>query len=432
MKSFRIYVLAGLFVLLIPFPALAQEDLFNHYYAGKYDQVIAATSVTIAAGDTSFSSYYLKALSESQLGRTEDAIATLQKVQEIFPDDSRIIRMLASQFYEAGDYVKARNHYSELVRTDSTDVASWLKLAEISSFRQQYEQSIAALEQVLIIDSLNLNSLMMMGNILNRHNNSGAVVYYVRAYEIYPDNQKVAYALGNWYIQAREPWNTVLICEQILESDPLSIKFLKLQGYAYYKMGDPGPAISHFQKAIALGDSSTFTFKFMGISQYLAIEFEEAIASLQKGIEKDSADAEIQFFLGASLANTTRKEEAMDHLDRSLELMKPDPAVISRIYSEQGNIMRLETDYKRAYELYEKSWEADTTNPMSLYFMASILDNSLHLSKKALVDYQRFINLLDLLPEVENKNQQIPTIRAIVEDRIELLREELFFLDEDR
>ena len=48
-------------------------------------------------------------------------------------------------------------------------------------------------------------------------------------------------------------------------------------------------------------------------------------------------------FLGASLATTTRKDEAMLHLDRSLELMKPDPSVVSRIYSEQGNIMRLES-----------------------------------------------------------------------------------------
>ncbi|MCK5136666.1 MAG: hypothetical protein KAR19_12815 [Bacteroidales bacterium] len=126
------------------------------------------------------------------------------------------------------------------------------------------------------------------------------------------------------------------------------------------------------------------------------VDFPGATESLQMALEKDSLDAEVHFFLGASLANTTQKAKAMVHLDKSLELMNPDPAVISRIYSEQGNIM----------------------------------DNSMHRSKEALVDYQRFIDHLNRLPESDRKNQQLPTIRGIVEDRIESLKEELFFLDQ--
>jgi hypothetical protein len=62
--------------------------------------------------------------------------------------------------------------------------------------------------------------------------------------------------------------------------------------------------------------------------------------------------------------------------------------------------------------------------------MASILDNSLHRSREALADYQRFIDYLEKLPEAVNRNEQIPTIRSIVEDRIIALKEELFFLDQ--
>ena len=65
---------------------------------------------------------------------------------------------------------------------------------------------------------------------------------------------------------------------------------------------------------------------------------------------------------------------------------------------------------------------------MALYLMASILDNSMHLSKEALVDYQRYIDHVDLLPETSRKKSQIPSIREIVEDRIIALKEELFFL----
>ena len=140
-------------------------------------------------------------------------------------------------------------------------------------------------------------------------------------------------------------------------------------------------------------------------------------------------DAELHFFLGASQAAFAKMKEAMQHLNKSLELMQPDPSVISRIYSEQGNIKRLEMEYKEAYLLYNKAWETDTTNAISLYYMASILDNSMHRSKEALVDYQRYIDALDRLPEKKETSQGV-SVRAIVEDRIVTLKEELFFRDE--
>lgn len=425
----RTLLITGLLSLLFLSPARAQQTIFDSYYSGDYERVITQTSKAIEAGDTLFNTFYLKALSEAQLGRPEYAIQTLELATSEFPEDLRLKKMLAGQYYDAGAYVEARKLYSFLINSDSSDIASFLKLAEIASFTQYYDEAVSSLENILMLDSANLNSLMMMGDILSRQNDSSAIVYYVRASQIYPDNQKVAYALGNWYIQAKYPDMAVPVCEQILLKDSTNIKFHKLLGLAYYKMGDPLPAIKHFQKATFLGDSTAFTLKFLGISYYMTVNFTDAIEALQFAVIKDSLDAETHFFLGASLAGTSHKDQAMSHLNQSLELMKPDPSVTSRIYSEQGNILRLEMKYEKAYEHYNLAWESDTTNLMALFLMASILDNSMHLSEKALVDYQRYIDQLNLLPKTERSNSQIPTIREIVEDRIISLKEELFFLD---
>lgn len=430
MKYFQINLLWGLLLALSINPVIGQDDISDLYNSGLFDQVIDRTSEMIASGDSSYNALYLKILSEVQLGWTEQAIRTLRIATGYYPEDVTFNRLLAGQLYDAGDYPGARQIYSDHVRKDSQDLAALLKLAEIASFQQKYREAIPILEHVLVLDRSNLTGLIMLGDILNRQNDSIAIDYYKRAWDIYPDNQKVAYSLGNLYIQSRMPDQAIPICERILEVDSTNIRFQKLLGFAYYKSGYPGPSITHFKKAVALGDSSAFTFKFLGISQYLSADFEEAIASLQTGTEKDSMDAEIHFFLGASMATTTRKTEAMEHLDQSLELMKPDPQVVSRIYSEQGNIKRLDMKYEMAYLLYKKAWEADSTNLMSLYYMASIKDNSLHQTREALVDYHYFINQLDLLPESNRSSQQYPSIRSIVEDRIVSLEEELFFLDE--
>lgn len=407
----------------------AQDPLTNHYYQGDFRSVVQTSSQMIQSGDTAFNTFYLKALSEAQLGLVPQAIETLKSALLFYPGDQRLSRILSGQYYDAGDYVQARIGFQELVERDSTDVSSWLKLAEMASFRQGYDEAIEALNQVLVNDSMNLSSLMMMGDILNRHNNSGAVIYYERAYRLYPENQKAAFALGNWYIQSKKALKTIPICQDILALDTTSIKFGKLLGYAYYKIGEPTNAVRYLEYANQLGDSTAFTFKYKGISHYLRVDFESAIESLAYAAEKDSLDAEVHFFLGASLATTTRKNEAMSELERSLQLMQPEPTIVSRIYSEQGNIMRLEMKYEEAYDLYNKAWETDTTNAMSLYLMASILDNSMQRSREALVDYQRYIDALDRLPEKQESNQGV-SIRAIVEDRIITLKEEEFFRDE--
>jgi tetratricopeptide (TPR) repeat protein len=430
MKQLR-FLLPGIILFLSSGSSLlAQENLAEQYYSGNYREVIRQCTALIEAGDTAFNTYYLQVLSEAQLGQTAEAIRTLELGLESHPGDIRMIRMLAGQQFDAAYYIQAQENYSFLVERDSTDVSSWLKLADIAAFRQNNNQAIEALNQVLAMDSMNLSGLMKMGDILNRLNSSGAVVFYRKAYLFYPNNQQAAYALGNLNIQAREAWKNIPICEHMLSIDSSSIKFSKLLGYSYYKMGEPENGAPYFEYANQLGDSTAFSFKFKGICQYLCVDFESAIQSLRMAAAKDSLDAEIYFFLGASMATTKQKEEAMEHLNKSLRLMQPDPKISSRIYSEQGNLKRLEEEYEEAYALYKQAWDVDSTNVASLYFMASILDNSMHKSKEALVDYQHYIDALDRQSDKEQSSQGV-SIRAIVEDRIVSLKEELFFRDEE-
>jgi tetratricopeptide (TPR) repeat protein len=412
------------------FKVSSQEPVRDLFFAGEYRKVAELAAEALLAGDTAIDLFYFKALAEAQMGQTGKSVTTLEEALRYHSANPRIMRMLAGQYDRAGNYPGARELYLLLVRNDSCDLTSWLKLAEIAMFGQDYGSALEALQRVLFCDSLNLEGLMMTGEFLERKNKNEALLYYEKARKNYPGNQEAAAILGNLYIQEGRAGEAIPVFEYILDLDSTNIKFLKLNAYAYYKAGKPQDAVPLFNRAVTLGDSSAFTFKFLGIGQYLNASFPDAISSLRLAAEKDSMDAEIHFFLGASLAGTKDKERAMYHLQRSLELMRPDPSVISRIYSEQGNIKRLEMKYEEAYRLYEKAWMADTTQPMSLYYMASILDNSLHRSREALVDYQRFIEKLDKLPESTDYGKQIPTIREIVEDRIISLREELFFLDE--
>jgi tetratricopeptide (TPR) repeat protein len=423
-------IVAGIILHFLPNLQVASQDTpLDHFYSGNYQQVIDQATVAIDQGQRTQDLFYVKALSEIQLGRAPHAIRTLEEALDHYPNNHRITRLLANQYDDAGDFVKAKELYIKLVLKDSLEIASRLKLAEIAVFRQAYKDAIPFLNQVLELDSTNLDGLLLMGEVQSRFNDSLAMEYYERAYDQYPGNQQVAFTLANLYIQTDKPEKASPLCHAVLELDSLNIKFHKLLGFAFYKMGVPSRAVTHLSRAVQLGDSTAFSFKFLGISNYMIVAFDPAIAALSFAVQKDSMDAENHFFLGASLGGTTRKTEAMYHLNRSIQLMEPDPAVVSRIYAEQGNILRLEMKYTDAYHKYQLAWETDTTNPVNLYYMASIQDNSLHKVEEALVDYQEFIDQLNKQPKVESRNDQIPTLRQIVEDRIVSLKEELFFLD---
>ncbi|MGW8314904.1 MAG: tetratricopeptide repeat protein [Bacteroidales bacterium] len=430
MNRTHLSLISGLFLWVILLPCTAQDPLLDAYYGGNYEEVIRMSGENLARGDSSFNQYYLQALSQAQLGRTGQAAATLERACLQFPEEISLRKLLAKQYFDAGAYLKADSLYTSFVGTDSTDLSSWLKLAEIASDRQDYKTSIERLHQALELDTTNLEGLMLIGDVLTRKDDSTATLYYQRALHLYPDNQQTAYALANWDLRLDKPLKAVMVCEQILRKDSMNIRFLKLMGFSLYRGGKPHDAIEHLEKAADLGDSTTFTYKYLGISKYMTMDFPGAIPPLETAVQKDSVDADTQFFLGASLATTTRKEEAMSHFEKALELMQPDPAAIAKIYAEQGNLLRLDMKYEAAYDRYRMSWEADTTQPIQLYYMASILDNSLHHSKQALVDYQRFLDQLDRLPSESPKNNQIPSVRDIVEDRIVQLKEELFLRDE--
>jgi len=81
--------------------------------------------------------------------------------------------------------------------------------------------------------------------------------------------------------------------------------------------------------------------------------------------------------------------------------------------------------------LYTLAWESDSTNPVYLYYMASILDNNLHRTKDAMEVYQQYTDVVNGIAKEGNWDKHQISILTIVQDRIECLKEELFFRDED-
>ena len=94
----RCHLFLALLLGFIAFPGSliqCQENTIDLYYSGDYSKVLEQTNDRIESGDTTFNTYYLKVLSEAQLGQTARAIETLQLALQSHPDDTRLLRMLS-------------------------------------------------------------------------------------------------------------------------------------------------------------------------------------------------------------------------------------------------------------------------------------------------------------------------------------------------
>jgi len=87
MNRHRLLFLTVAFILSSWHLLHAQENLTELYFAGNYVEVIDHAAGLIASGDTSFNTFYLKALSEAQLGQPLEAIGTLQTALSTHPGD---------------------------------------------------------------------------------------------------------------------------------------------------------------------------------------------------------------------------------------------------------------------------------------------------------------------------------------------------------
>jgi tetratricopeptide (TPR) repeat protein len=165
-----------LFLLLLLIPVRAQEDLNALYFSGDYERLIHETGAVLDRGDSALEVFSLKARAENQLGRTGDAIQTLEAARALYPEDVSLMRMLAVRYQEAGNMVRAREEYQRIRIRDSLDLSTWLQLARIASFRQDYQVAVHHLQKVLTLDSVNLDGLMLMGESMERLPNTSNIL----------------------------------------------------------------------------------------------------------------------------------------------------------------------------------------------------------------------------------------------------------------
>jgi tetratricopeptide (TPR) repeat protein len=386
-------------------------------------------------------------------------------------DDARLIMGMAYQAMQ--DYQSALDNYH--LSANKTDVTLQYLEAECLEGLGNIDSSVNIYSSIRENDTGNLHALRNLARIkLKTKNYSEAKDYYKELVEEYPDNYLFNKSLGicnyqlheeffaldnflkawdlnkndlelpiniaNVYARMQKPVQALDILAEGLLFDSTNVAIIKTSAFISYKLGDNDSAAYQFEKVLALGDSTKFTRKYMGISYYNTFELDSAITNLRAAYSLDTLDTETTYYLGLALTTMHGKLEGIEFLKETIELMTPDSAFCGSVYA---SIARAWSDInERAYSIryYSKAIANDPYQPIYIYNKARIHDQLgiMHQDRKqlntAIGEYERFIEIQLAMLESVMVSRGLDEDQISTPDinfsrlRIKKIKNELFFM----
>ncbi len=420
--------------ILINLPAYPQistpvQDIKQLFLDQQYDSVLQLTDPLVISDSIPQEIYYYRGIAFEELKKYQDALNCYLKAFQTDSVNIKIIYRLGNTFNNLGRTKEAIEKYRYLLLLDSTSVPARIQLANLYSKAQEDKKALIIYSDLSKYDSLNYYYLKQMGRCYqNLDSIDSALVCYSRAHQLNPYDLPMVGQMINLYLKKRDFEKGLQIVNKGLVIDSLNTELLRFRGYLYYLTGKYESAIKDFQVVIQIDSSSHFTQKYYGLSCYHGKNFTEARIWLLKAYEKDTTDKETVFFLGNACWWAAYEEEGIQYLNKTLELLHPDPKEVKQVYAQLAEFYKAMHQFDKAIDSYNKAFEQTPQDPLLLYQMANVYDSGLKDKKKAIEFYQKFIDRINAANNFRvQKESAFGPLIDFAEGRINKLKEELFF-----
>ncbi len=329
------------------------------------------------------------------LGNFVAARKFYHKALEINPDNYYLVQQLADSYYQADNFSLAKQYYLTAFRSDSAFHLS--------------RQLARCYENLEMLDS--------------------AKYYYRIALSFVPDDYQSTYLLANLFKLSEEYDKGIALTNSYLPRDSTNIKMLRLNGFLYFLNKDYPISRARFERSIALNDTSTFVFKYLGYSYFHTSEFEQAKDYLEKAFLQDTLNADLCYALGLSCDYSVYKELGIYYLNKTIDLLIPAPSYLSQVYQDLAHVYTGNYKYNEALGAYLTAYELTPADTLLIFTIASHYDNWLKDKTTALIYYQKF---MDTRPKNNKPLPKMPGVMVLsyydyVERRMSEIREEIFW-----
>ncbi|MEE4196467.1 MAG: tetratricopeptide repeat protein [Bacteroidales bacterium] len=399
----------------------------------QYDSAITIANRMLEKDSLDWKLHYYLGKSNQAKNRYFVALDNFKKANALDTANYAVELSLAKIYDFTGQKEKAIQIYYDQFLRDTNRIEPIENLADLFRRNGEYSPAVHYYQKAIAIDGSRFNYYKQLGYCLNQLNLSQpAIYYYQHALRLNPYDLNMYKRLAN--LQNGEMFfdEAIQTCLHGLEQYPDDVQLMKLLGYSYYLNKDMDTAVSVFHEIIALGDTSFFNLKYLGLAYFELQNFSKATQILLQSVQKVDDDPEVLFFLGSACGRSGAYEEGVKFLNRSLKVLKPPAKQVASIYEE---LARIYVDLEK-YDLsldYLKLAYRNHAKPILSFKMGQIYDRYTNDKKQAINYYDGYLTMTNhedtvdrelVFPDTHEKG-----LKEYVKERIRTLEEELFFED---
>lgn len=301
--------------------------------------------------------------------KTDEAIELLSALVNPQMLDEQVFAELADCHFQSGDYETAAGTYFLLSSRIPGNVLYKIRQMQIYSRLKAWPQSIQAGREVLQIDTIPAVLGVIGDSFRQMEQGDSALWYYRRSLAYKPMNEAVLSKAVNVLLSADQYDEAVAITEPFLAEDPDNTTIAPLKGLALYLKGNYKEAVKVFQRQEEIGNDTYPIHYYLGQSFWHENVTYRAEQELLTAWQIDSSDVNLAYSIAAVKAEALRlfEDDVKVWLDKAMDMLQPDPVMMSRIHQQYGvGYFRRQDSWDQAIEHYKEAYRYNPKNISAL------------------------------------------------------------------
>ena len=267
------------------------------------------------------------------LNQLDEAQALAAQAVEVAPESPEANATLARVFDWQGRFEEAIDLGLDALELDPENVYTLAVLGEVYTdvgnwiVAESYLNDAAALEPE---NELVLRNRAWLAEL--QGNYEEAIALYEQAVAVAPHRFDYVIEEARQYEVGLQNYEKAQELYERAATIYRSAQTLDELGYSKYKQGDPYGAIRDLRDAIALDPDYGLAQVHLGMALYQRLDYEQAVEHLERGVELLGDDARVEHIYSAGLAHIYKEpsecERAIPLLLRALEIEPDSPSVL--------------------------------------------------------------------------------------------------------
>lgn len=304
--------------------------------------------------------------------KTDEAIEVLSSQVRPGSFDEEVLSELADCHFQNGDYQGAAGTYFLLSSHSPGNILYKIRQMQTYSRLKAYPQSIQAGREAVRLDSIPAVLTFIGDGFKQLDQADSALWYYMRSLALRPGNESTVAKAVNILISTKRYDEAVSVTASFLAGDPDNTLVAPLQGLAYYRKEDYDSAVDVFKRQEDIGNDSYAVHYYLGQSYWHTKLIYRAEEELLAAWRADSSDVNLAYSIAAVKSEAYRpfEREVKPWLDKAMEMLQPDPVMMSRVHQQYGlGYYRKQDSWGDAVEHYK---EAYRYNPKLISALSTI------------------------------------------------------------